>query len=218
MISEKLLHFVEFELQIAALGIFALLYGLKVLQLMKLPLPKERAPSRGNPALGVAVSFAGIFYPWSMESTTKHIWRWIEFSLYHLAAAAAIGATFTLPFAPRLMTYPFRITLAVFIILGTLVGFIKLARRISNINLRHISVPDDYFSLAAVQIYFIAASGCLIYYTPEWRFVFFLITALFLIYVPFSKISHYLYWFFARTILGIRFGRRGIIPRKEVSI
>jgi nitrate reductase gamma subunit len=217
MISEKLLHFVEFELQIAALSIFALLYGLRVLQLMKLPLPKERAPSKGNSSLGVAVSFAGIFYPWSMESTTKHIWRWIEFSLYHLAAAAAIGATFTLPFAPRLMTHPVRITLAVFIILGTLVGFIKLARRILNTNLRRISVPDDYFSLAAVQIYFIAASGCLIYYTPDWRFVYFLITAAFLIYVPFSKISHYLYWFFARTILGIRFGRRGVIPRKEVS-
>jgi len=98
------------------------------------------------------------------------------------------------------------------------VGFIKLGRRFTNPHLRFISTPDDYFSLAAVQVYFIVAAGCLITYTPDWRFVYFLITALFLIYVPFSKISHYLYWFFARTIIGIRYGRRGVIPRKEASV
>jgi len=113
------------------------------------------------------------------------------------------------------MTYPVRITFSVFIGLGALVGVIKLARRIVNPHLRHVSIPDDYFSLVAVEVYFIAAVGCLVFYTPEYRFVFFLITALFLFYVPFSKISHYLYWFFARVYLGIRFGRRGVLPRKR---
>ena len=83
--------------------------------------------------------------------------------------------------------------------------------------MRHVSTPDDYFSLFAVQVYFMVAAGCLVYYTDTWRFIYFLITALFLIYVPFSKISHYLYWFFARTFLRIRYGRRGVMPRREVS-
>lgn len=218
MISEGLLHFVEFELQIIALSIFAILYALRVRHLMKLPMPKETAPPKGSPSRGVATSFASLFYPWSMESTTKHMSRWIEFAVYHLAATAAIGATFTLPFAPRLMTFPVRIVLAVFIILGVIVGFVKISRRLTNIYLRHVSTPDDYFSLAAVQIFFIAAGGCLIFYTPNWRFIYFLITAIFLIYVPFSKISHYLYWFFARTFIGLRYGRRGIIPQKRVSV
>lgn len=212
MISEGLLHFVEFELQIIALTLFAVLYGLRVRHLMKLALPREKAPAKGEAVRGVVASFAGLFYPWSMESTTKYIGRWIEFALYHLGAAAAIGATFTLPFASHTMTDPVRLAFAAFILLGVLAGFIKLWRRMFNPYLRHVSTPDDYFSLAAVQIFFVVAAGCLVFNTAPWRFVYFLVTALFLVYVPFSKISHYLYWFFARTFLGIRYGRRGVLP------
>jgi len=39
------------------------------------------------------------------------------------------------------------------------------------------------------------------------------VTAVFLFYVPFSKISHYVYWFFARVLMGVRYGRRGVMPR-----
>jgi len=169
MISEGWLHFVEFELQIVALIIFAGLYTLRISHIVKLPLPKESAPVRGKPAKGVIFSFSTIVNPFSMDSTTKHLWRWIEFIVYHLGALSAILATFTLPFASGMMTYPVRI---------------------------------------------VFAALCLIFYTDLWRFLYFLVTALFLIYVPFSKISHYVYWFFARAYLGVRFGRRGVLPRK----
>jgi len=217
MISEGLLHFVELELQIIALILFAGLYSLKIAQLIKLPLPKERAPATGNPAKGVAFSFSTLINPLSMTSTTRHLWRWIEFLIYHLGALAAILATFTLPFAPGIMTKSVRLVFALFIGLGALIGVFKIVRRIVNPHMRYISVPDDYFSLAAVEIYFVVAALCLVYYTDIWRFIYFLITALFLVYVPFSKISHYVYWFFARVYLGIRFGRRGILPRKKLQ-
>lgn len=68
MATDGLLHFSEFELQIIALSIFALLYGIRVSQVMKLPLPKETAPPKGNHALGVAVSFGGLFYPCSIAT------------------------------------------------------------------------------------------------------------------------------------------------------
>jgi hypothetical protein len=48
---------------------------------------------------------------------------------------------------------------------------------------------------------------------PDWRFAYFVVTAAFLLYVPFSKISHYVYWFFSRVLMGIRYGRRGVIPK-----
>ena len=76
-----------------------------------------------------------IINPKSMDSTTKHLWRWIEFFIYHLGALAAIMATFTLPFAPGIMTYPVRIVFAVFIGLAIPVGLIKLIRRFSNPHL-----------------------------------------------------------------------------------
>ena len=45
----------------------------------------------------------------------------------------------------------------------------------------------------------------------KWLIAFFGITAALLIYVPFSKMSHYVYWLFARVYLGQRFGRRGVL-------
>ncbi len=217
MISEGLLHFVEFELQIIALIIFVGLYSLRVFHIVKLPLPKETAPAKGKSAKGVMFSFSTIINPFSMDSTTKHLWRWVEFFIYHLGALAAILATFTLPFAPGMMTNSVRIVFAVFIGLAIPVGIVKLIRRFVNPHLRFISVPDDYFSLVAVELYFVFAALCLVLYSDTWRFLYFLVTALFLIYVPFSKISHYVYWFFARVYLGIRFGRRGVLPRKRLQ-
>ena len=44
-----------------------------------------------------------------------------------------------------------------------------------------------------------------------WMIAYFIITALLLIYVPLSKISHYIYWFFSRYLFGMRYGRRGLV-------
>jgi len=102
------------------------------------------------------------------------------------------------------------------LVLGALiVGFIKLWRRIVAPELRVVSTPDDYFSLAAVQVFFFFTAMALITEARGWMVAYFLITAAFLIYVPFSKISHYVYWFFARVFFGIRYGRRGIIAGKR---
>ena len=44
---------------------------------------------------------------------------------------------------------------------------------------------------------------------------YFFLTAFFLVYVPFSKISHYLYYPFARWYLGRTLGHRGVMPLKR---
>ncbi len=45
---------------------------------------------------------------------------------------------------------------------------------------------------------------------PEWASIlYFGLTAFFLVYVPFSKIGHYLYYPFSRVILGLALGHRG---------
>ena len=45
---------------------------------------------------------------------------------------------------------------------------------------------------------------------------YFLLTAFFLVYVPFSKISHYLYYPFTRYWLGRSLGYRGVFPIESV--
>jgi hypothetical protein len=52
------------------------------------------------------------------------------------------------------------------------------------------------------------------YEKAEWPLLlFFGLTAFFLVYVPFSKICHYLYYPFTRFYLGRSMGHRGAFPR-----
>jgi hypothetical protein len=207
-------HFAEYELQIIALSWLVVLYCIKIFQLRRLPMPRDVAPPRGNPLAGALRSYTNIFIPWSMESAKKHPWRWVEFGAYHVGALIAILNTFTTPFAPGLMIQPVRWVFVVLIAPAFLLGFVKLARRVMRPEMRLISTPDDYFALASVELFFFTGIMALLVNTSLWRTIYFLITAGFLFYVPFSKISHYVYFFFAAAITGGRYGKRGVRPQE----
>lgn len=213
MVSESLLHFAEYDLQIIALAWLVALYAIKIFQYLRLPSVREKAPSRGSSSRGVLHAYAAMFMPWSMESSRKHPWRWLEFALYHIGAGVAILNTFTMPFAPGMMTPAVRAAFAILIAPAFVAGFFKLARRFTRPEMRAINTPDDYFSLAAVQVFFVSAIVVLVAETPLWRTVYFFITAGFLFYVPFSKISHYIYFLLAATVTGSRYGWRGVRPQ-----
>jgi nitrate reductase gamma subunit len=102
------------------------------------------------------------------------------------------------------------------------VGLMRMVRRVGSRYMRAISSPDDYFSLALLAVWLFSATVAApygVYETHElttagvWlRLTFFLMTAFFLIYVPFSKISHYLYYPFTRYYFGKTMGYRGVYP------
>jgi hypothetical protein len=211
MTFDGALHFVEYELQIIALTWMVVLYAIKAFQLSRLPMPWEQGPARGSAVGGVARSYAGIFMPWTRESSHQHMWRWFEFGAYHVGALVAIVITFTLPFAPGIMTRSVSIACAVLVAPALLVGFAKIYRRYTQPDLRYISSLDDYFSLITLQSFFFTAVMVLLFDTPGWRMAYFLVVAAFLFYVPFSKISHYVYYFFAHALTGSRYGRRGVV-------
>ncbi|MFC2038464.1 hypothetical protein ACFLUG_01675 [Chloroflexota bacterium] len=210
-------HFVEFELQIIALSWMAVMYIIKSIQLSRLPMSRERGPQQGNPSAGVLTVYSRMFIPWSMESSKKHFWRWFEFGLYHIGAFIAILNTFTTPFAPSMMTVPVRILFAVLIAPAFLLGIIKLVRRFTDKALRMVSNVDDYFSVVTLELFFLSGVLALLLNTPLWNTTYFLIAAFFLFYVPFSKISHYIYFFFAGVITGSRYGWRGVAPQARRS-
>jgi nitrate reductase gamma subunit len=215
--EDSVLRFVKFDLQIIALSWLMLAYLVKIYQILRLPRPREVAPQKGSQELGVVYSYASLFLPWAMESTRRHLWRWFEFALYHLGAGAAILATFTIPFAPSVMTRDISLTMAVLVAGAFIMGALKLWRRITSEDLRLVSTPDDYFSLAGVEVFFLFTVMALVTGAPGWMKAYFIATAAFLFYVPFSKISHYVQWFFARASFGLRFGRRGIIVPGRVK-
>jgi len=208
------MHFVEYELQAIALTWMVVIYTIKAIQLSRLHMPWEKETPKGSGTRGILRSYGSIFMPWSVESSRDNFWRWLGFALYHVGCLVAIVNTFTYTFTPKLMTPTVKLVFAILIAPAIFIGFIKFYRRLSRPELRHISTPDDYFSLLSLQLFFFTGIMALLLDTIFWRSSYYIITAAFLFYVPFSKISHYIYFFFARFLTGKRYGWRGIIPQK----
>jgi hypothetical protein len=216
-----ILRHLENEVQIIALLFLATVYTLRIFWILRFVPTRERTRPAGREREGVAYSLLNICMPWSMEATRRKPGFYIQFVIFHLGVAAAIAATFIIPYWPEF----FRTKAVVWlfqVIIGAafLVGLMRLRRRLRTPAVRLISTPDDYFSLLLLILYFASAVLAVPnrYQKSEWPLVlFFGLTAFFLFYVPFSKISHYLYYPFARYALGKTMGHRGISPIKKTN-
>jgi len=211
-----LLRFLENELQIACLIFMGSVYILRTAWLLHFRMPRERTRAEGSETAGVIRSLSSVARPGAMESTRQKPWFYAQFMIFHFAVTAAIAATFIIPYRPALFeVQPLAAAFQAVLAAGVVVGLLRLSRRVRVPAVRIISSPDDYFSLVLMILYF--AAGFLAvpndYERAEWPLIlFFGLTAFFLAYVPFSKISHYLYYPFARIVLGKALGHRGILP------
>jgi nitrate reductase gamma subunit len=215
-----LLHFSEHRLQELALGFMALVYVVRIAWLLHFKAGRDRQGQTGaadtTPAKGVLYSWAIIAMPWAMESTRKKWLLYLQFVIFHLGVAAAILLSFVIPYGPALLENGL-VVLIFQAITGAAcaVGVIRMIRRAGSPYMRAISSPDDYFSLALLTVWLfsavLAAPNDTVH--GQWLLLaFFLLTAFFLIYVPFSKISHYLYYPFTRYYFGKTMGYRGVYP------
>jgi len=214
-----LLRVLENEVQIAALAFMVVVYALRRVWLFRFNSKKERTWAAGSERAGIAFSLMNIAMPWAMESSRKNRSFYIQFVVFHLGVAAAIAATFIIPYAPHLFQEP-AVVWVFRVIIGAafLVGLLRLVRRLRDPAIRLISSIDDYASLVLMILFF--ASGALAVSNEYERsevplIIFFGLTALFLVYVPFSKIGHYLYYPFTHFYLGRTQGHRGVYPSKR---
>jgi len=221
----ELLHFAEHSLQEVALGIMAIVYITRLVWLFSRGAGGDRQAPTGlgdtNPRKGFIYSWANVAMPWAMESTRTKILLYAQFVIFHLGVVAAIGLSFIIPYGPGLLDSGLLVTiLQVVIGAAFIVGVIRIIRRLTDKYVRAISTPDDYFSLFLLTAWFFFAflsvpndisSGESILLT------YFLMTAFFLIYVPFSKISHYLYYPITRYYLGKTMGHRGVYPMRRAQ-
>jgi nitrate reductase gamma subunit len=217
------LRFVSDELQLMALGFMAIVYFLRIRWLLHFPAGRERQAPSGSPNTssfkGIVYSWANIAMPWSMESTRQEFFFYAQFVIFHLAVAANILMSFVIPYAPSLMRPMIVVRgLQVLFALGCMIGCYRLYRRLSNPFIRQISSPDDYFSLILLTVWMFVS----IWAAPNRPeqgegslMTYFIMTAFFLVYVPFSKISHYLYYPFTRYYFGRTMGYRGVYPIKR---
>jgi nitrate reductase gamma subunit len=217
----ELLHFAEHTLQEVALAFMALVYTLRLIWLFRRFKPgRDRQPQTGAPGTtprkGILYSWGIIAMPWAMESTRRDLFLWLQFVFFHVGVVAAIALSFVIPYGPSLLSHDWVVkAFQGFVGLACLIGCYRIGRRLSSPVLRKISSPDDYFSVLLLTVWFASAffaapnqpqggEGVLLTY--------FFLTAFFLVYVPFSKISHYLYYPITRYYFGKTMGHRGVFP------
>jgi nitrate reductase gamma subunit len=220
MDKSTFLHFAEDKLQIMALLFMAAVYTYRIYWLLRFKAGRDRQPRTGRlstgPIKGGLYSLGNIAMPWAMESTRTNIFFWVQFATFHLGVASAITLSFVIPYWPSLLESTVVVWLFQILIgAAFLVGCYRIVRRIAVPVMRAISTPDDYFSLCLLTTWFLFAglSAPNDVSKGEWHLLtFFILTAFFLIYVPFSKISHYLYYPFMRFYIGRSLGYRGVYP------
>ena len=220
MQESALLHFVSHRLQEIALVFMAVVYSIRIYWLFRFKAGRDRQGRTGRmsttPRKGALYSLANIAMPWEMESTRTNMTFWVQFALFHLGVVAAITLSFIIPYAPGILKSPVIVWgFQIFIAAAFLVGLYRIGRRIISPVMRAISTPDDYFSVLLLTVWFFFAGMSAPNDTSKGEailIIFFVLTAFFLIYVPFSKIGHYLYYPITRYYLGRSLGYRGVYP------
>jgi nitrate reductase gamma subunit len=219
----NLLHAAE-VIHWIALAVMALVYTLRLRWLFSFKAGKDKSapgnPQQSNAKAGARHSLLNVFMPWGMESTRKNLSFYVTFVLFHLGVVAGIGLAFLSTVAQGFLRHPvvFWVTEAL-LMAAFLIGVYRIFRRIFKPVMRLISTPDDYFSLAMLTTWFGLGviTEAYIYGIPAFQnelilVAYLLLTSFFLLYVPFSKISHYLYYPFTRIWIGRALGHRGSYP------
>jgi len=207
----------------AALCVMVLVYMIRLFWIFHFKGSRDRQlpGERGDTSLYPAVySLGNVAMPWVMESTRNGLLFYLSFVIFHLGVAVGIFAAFMSSLYPPLLESP--VVADVFMMsIGAafLVSIGRMVRRISRPYLRLVSTPDDYFSLLTLTVWF--ALGVLavahisgILESEGYLVAYLFATSFFLIYVPFSKISHYLYYPFTSYWIGRTLGHRGSMPAK----
>jgi len=209
-----------------ALVVMAIVYTLKIRWLLSFNLGKDKSapgnPGQSNKQRGARYSLWNVAMPWSMESTRKPkgFIFYLSFVIFHLGVVAGISLAFVSTIAPDFLRVPVvGYTMLVFLVAAFLVSVYRVFRRTLRPLMRLISTPDDYFSLLMLTIWFGLGACTQAYLMGVWGMTnetllvaYLYLTSFFLLYVPFSKISHYLYYPFTRTYIGRALGHRGSYP------
>ncbi len=207
----------------AALLIFVAGMIYRLVSVIGLGWSKDHVPAKGSKTGGVVISFLkGIliwpFIPWVKNTFSRNPLIYIGGGLFHLGLFVVIflGAAHMLAWKSLLgfgwATLPLPIVdwLAAVGIVGML---ILLINRIINPVLKLISGPAEYLAWLFVFLPMITGYALTHHLGPRYEvmYSFHMISVdVLLIWIPLSRISHFIFYFFSRAIHGQEFGKRGV--------
>ena len=200
-------------LLIVLAGAFTLLaFGVRLRKFSRLTLPIDRSVPKGKVMWGIAYAYTLGMAPWAKESTRRHALAYLRGVAFHLDIFLCLALLVTSPWIPLLPTI-WRTWLAIGAALGAFFGLIGFIARFVEHNLKSLSTPDDYFSVLLVSLFMGATALWL--FLPATLPVFYGVSAFMLIYAPFSKIRHCIYFAFSRLFFGRFFGNRAVFPHSQ---
>jgi hypothetical protein len=181
----------------------------------RLPIVFERTVAKGSPTSGLLYAFTLGMAPWAKESTRIHYVAYLRGICFHLGIFVGLGALVISLWWSALPTALLWL-IALVTGLGALFGFMGNVMRRIEPNLRALSSKDDHASVFIVSLWLATMTVALL--DIAWLPVMYVVAAVMLIYLPFSKIRHCLYFFFSRPFFGLFIGRRAVVHPQHVEV
>ncbi len=174
--------------------------------------PKDRSTPKGSVQAGVFYAYTLGMAPWAKESTRRHWVAYLRGIFFHVGIFLGLGIFLVSPWMAALPG-SIRATLALATGVGALLGLAGFFLRFVEPNLKALSTPDDYFTVLIVSAFLAASSAWL----AGWVTlpVFYLVSGLMLVYAPFSKIRHCIYFAYSRLFFGRFVGTRAVLPHGQ---
>jgi nitrate reductase gamma subunit len=208
-----------------SLLIFIVGMSYRLFRIVFLGWSRDRVKPRGSKFGGVVKSYLkGLlilpFFPWVKNTFNRNPLIYIAGGLFHLALFVVVflGTAHMLVWKDLLGFGWFTLKTPLVDLLAA-IGIISLImlliNRIVNPVVKMISGPAEYISWVLVFLPFI--TGYMMYHhigSPyEKTFALHVLTVdVLLIWIPLSRISHFMFYFFSRTIHGVEFGKRAVSP------
>jgi nitrate reductase gamma subunit len=219
------LRFVRGPLFEVSLLVFVAGLAYRLLRVVTLGWARNRAPAAGSRVVGVGRSYAkGViawpFIPWVKDTFRGNAVTYLAGGLFHLGLFVVIllGTAHMLAWKSLLgFGWPtLSPSIVDFLAAGAIVAMIALLiNRFSHPVVRKLTGPAELLNwlvvfLAMVTGYMMTHH---LFFRYEVLFGLHMVAVdVLLIWIPFSAIPHFVFYFFSRTIHGVEHGRRAVTP------
>lgn len=204
-------------ISLAALVYCALAFSCRFIRLLQMGAPKDLSDKSGNTRNAIRYSYTAAMLPTNKESAYLHLPTFTAGIFFHIGTFLSILVFLWFiinSFAGVVVPQNIQVAASILFLITALNGLGVLLKRAVKKELREMSGFDDYFSngittalqlLTALFIWFPIAPA------------YYLVAALFFLWLPSGKTKHLLYFFFARYHLGFFYGWRGTWPVNKTA-
>lgn len=190
------------------------------IKIIRLGAPKDLSQKSGSIYEGVVYANTKAMLPNEKESAYMHLPTYSAGIIFHIGVFSSL-LLFILSFFPFFTKWMasgewYFIVLGICFLISATCGLSLIIKRLFNKNLHSLSNLDDYLSNGLTTLFqymtafYILSQSCICVNTA-----YYISISLLMLYMPWGKLKHVVYYFAARFHLGFFYGRRNVWPPKK---